>query len=115
MHWAICSLSLIDLYALPFIIRYSSTLATVPNGEPSALNLTADKINGSNIMTHYNLESGTTIWKKVISLQILRHRPFYPSQINFMGATNAMIKNVNQMGIVYMFEESDFFALYLWE
>ena len=71
--------------------------------------------NGSNIMTHYNLESGTTIWKKVISLQILRHRPFYPSRINFMAATIAMIKNVDQMGIVYMFEESDFFALYLWE
>ena len=61
MHWAICSLPFIDLYALPFIIRYSSTLATVPKGEPSALNLTADKINGSNIMTHYNLESGTII------------------------------------------------------
>ena len=25
---------------------------------------------GSNIMTHYNLESGTRIWKKIKSLQV---------------------------------------------
>ena len=34
---------------------------------------------------------------------------FYPSQINFMAATIAMIKNINQMGIVRTFKESDFF------
>ena len=32
-----------------------------------------------------------------------------------MAANIAMIKNIDQMGIVYMFKESDFSAQYQWE
>ena len=35
---------------------------------------------------------------------------FYRSQINLMAATIAKIKNINQIGIVYIFKESNFFC-----
>ena len=36
-------------------------------------------------------------------------KKFYPSQINYIAATIAIIKNINQMGVVYMFKESEIF------
>ena len=67
--------------------------------------------NGSNIMAHYNLESRTIIWRKNNISSNLKTHAFYLLRfpINFMTATIAMIKNVCQMGIVYMFEESEIF------
>ena len=64
-------------------------------------------------MTLYNLESGTVIWKKskCEDTSLLPLENFYPSEIKFMAATIAMTKNVSPMGIVYMFEESDFFFI----
>ena len=67
--------------------------------------------NGSNILAHYNLESRTIIWKKSNLSSNLKTHTFYILRfsINFMAATIAMIKSVCQMGIVYMFEESEIF------
>ena len=69
--------------------------------------------NGSNIMAHYNLESRTIIWRKSNISSNLKTDAFYLLRfsINIMAATIAMIKNVCQMGIVYMFEESEIFLL----
>ena len=40
---------------------------------------------------------------------ILPLKSFDPSQFNFMTATIAVIKNISQIGIVYMSNESEIF------
>ena len=40
---------------------------------------------------------------------VLPLKNFYPSQFNFITATIAMMKNINQIRIVYMFKESEIF------
>ena len=35
-------------------------------------------------------------------------KKFYPSQINYIAATIAIIKNINQRGIMYMFKKAIF-------